>query len=477
MKPSSQNATNVKRKSFEDVPTKETTATSNGKKLNLVSKIRETQRNLIENTFYNQSRQGKGYATRLKNGDFLSLDKADILRRFREVDIKTRPPEGEIVSAADRHLTAIQDNRAVSYMGSLAGYKIGLQDFAGFKALVTREAKLIEPVEGEWPLLETVFRGLSGMPMQRQSLEQFNTLNGWVKRAYLSLRDGRMDAGQALVIAGEANAGKSLLTMITREILGGRFADASRYMQGKTDFNLDLCQSEVLILDDKAMSTRINDRNKFGEMIKSHTVSNHAVSVHGKGVDAFNVPLFWRIIIAVNDSPEKLQVLPPLNEDIADKMILFKGHCFEMPMDTSAPEGREKFWNALMDELPHYIHWLLHEFELHEKLIDSRYGVRTFHNNAIRDALNKLSPEMKLLELIDQVIFDEATGIDNWEGLARDLQQLLSMDKNVGNEVSKLLLHSNTCGKYLGRLSDKAPERVERHPAKVSPERWILKRG
>lgn len=64
-----------------------------------------------------------------------------------------------------------------------------------------------------------------------------------------------------------------------------------------------------------------------------HTVAANNISLHRKECDAIPLLLFWSIVICINDKAESITVLPPLNDDVANKLILLKGHKFEMPQE------------------------------------------------------------------------------------------------------------------------------------------------
>jgi hypothetical protein len=52
-------------------------------------------------------------------------------------------------------------------------------------------------------------------------------------------------------------------------------------------------------------------------------------------------------------------ILPPIDESLADKMILLRTYTHPMLMETETPEGRAAFWSALNSELPAFVHYLL----------------------------------------------------------------------------------------------------------------------
>lgn len=142
-----------------------------------------------------------------------------------------------------------------------------------------------------------------------------------------------------------------------------------------------------------------------------------------------------------------------------------------MPMPTGTTEEKEAFWNAMVAELPAFIHWLLNVFEIPEELRDPRrYVVKTWHHPIVREALECLSPEVELLELIDRA---EVCRSGEWCGTAAELETQLTDCTTTRHSALRLLQWRGACGTYLGRLAEKRPDRVE--AARTSKRReWLI---
>jgi hypothetical protein len=125
----------------------------------------------------------------------------------------------------------------------------------------------------------------------------------------------------------------------------------------------------------------------------------------------------------VNDEPENLMVLPPIDDSIEDKLILLRASKFRMPMRTATLEQRKVFWQRLVDELPAFLNFLL-EWEIPSKLTSERFGIRHFHQPEILQAIDKLAPEYRLLRLIEEELF-QSDAADTWEGSAEQLERRL----------------------------------------------------
>ncbi len=74
-----------------------------------------------------------------------------------------------------------------------------------------------------------------------------------------------------------------------------------------------------------------------------HLTTDLKQRCHAKHREPLTLTPFWRLSISVNDEPENLMVLPPIDESLGDKMILLKARRTEMPMPTGTTEERDAF--------------------------------------------------------------------------------------------------------------------------------------
>jgi hypothetical protein len=214
------------------------------------------------------------------------------------------------------------------------------------------------------------------------------------------------------------------------------------------------------LIEDVAESTNISKRRHLGAMIKAFAV-NRDQHCHGKHQQALTLTPAWRVTISLNDEPERLLVLPPVDEDIADKLMLLRVTRREMPMATETPDEMQTFWNALKTELPAFQHYL-ENWTVPESLRSPRFGIIHYHHPDILAALESLSPEHQLLEVIDKELFDYSYAERKaWTGLAAELHTRLTCDASKCRRIATALLHSPvSCGAFLSRLSNKRPDRV-----------------
>ncbi len=387
---------------------------------------------------------------------WMPYNETSLKRLIRSNGISAKPLKGEMVSDLDLVILEIQHNRNVDYAASLAGYKKGVYDILGSRVLVVDSPQLIEPKAGTWERIKVVLIGL----LIDENFDQTPYLFGWLKLALESLRAGQRRPGQALALAGPKDCGKSLLQNIITELLGGRMASPYQYMTGITPFNGEMFRAEHLVIEDNSASTDIRARRNFGALLKTITVNEHQ-SCHAKGRQAVSLTPFWRLSISVNDEPENLMVLPPIDESIEDKLILLKASCATLPMPTGTLEERKLFRDTLSSELPAFAHFLS-EWEVPRELHSQRFGITHFHHPDLLQTLDDLAPERQLLDLIDTELFSGIL-VEPWEGKAEELEQRLTGSESKSSYAARRLLGFRAaCGTYLGRLVKKHPERISR---------------
>ena len=356
--------------------------------------------------------------------------------------------EREANSEADDCLMRIQSRQNVAYVGSLAGFDAGVYPMSGSLVLVTSSPKFIKAKAGEWPVLKKLFENM----FVDGELDQRPWFYGWIKTAMSSFRARRWRASQLLAMAGEHGSGKSLTQNLLTEIFGGRSVKPYRVMSGGTTFNADLFAGEHLVMEDETESVDIRSRRHFAAHIKSLLASRDQ-SCHGKHRDALTLQPIWRMSISLNEVPERLMVLPPLDDDVRDKIIALKVAKRPTPMPTDTPELAELFWKKMVSELPAFLAFL-ESWTIPADIADSRYGVRAYQNPEIVEKLNELNPEDRLLEIIDLQFFRNSLCREPWTGTAAELERRLTGDgAKCEREAGRLLGWSAACGSYLARLA------------------------
>lgn len=369
-------------------------------------------------------------------------------RRLRQAGISSKPMDGSLTSPADEEILRLQDHHAIDYAGPLAGHREGIYVQNGHRILVTRGPELVEPVPGDFSVLRDTFEAVLLDPVYP---DQLNVFYGWLRVGTESLLSGNHMPGQALAIAGPVGCGKSLLQNLLTVMFGGRCAKPYAFMSGRTEFNAELFRAEHLIVEDEAPSTDYRARRSFGSFIKQLTV-NVDQRLHAKGRDAMMLRPFWRVTISLNDEPEDLHVLPPIDASLADKLIILRAFKRNLPMPTGTGDEKARFWSALCAQIPAFMHWLLNDYSIPDSLVSDRFGVTHFHHPDLIGKLHSTSNEAEFLSLLDGCI--RLPFMDTASALEAQLRQ------SAGRQVDKLLCFSGAVGTYLSRLANQPNPRV-----------------
>lgn len=402
----------------------------------------------------------------------------DFRRKLRFFGIGGRTEEGSLVSLHDRIIMKVQTDCVVDYAGPLAGHYAGAKSLNGTRLLVTCSPSLPQPVAGDFPTLNKFLSELLGVGQDAYGERQVLVFALWLARAWRAIATERSLLGQALILAGPSRCGKNLLQeVIITTCLGSRAVKAGDYLLGRTEFSGYLFAGEHLMLSDEQADRDIRSRRAFGQRIKD-TVANTLHSMHPKGKDPISMEARWRVSISVNDEAEHLQTLPPVaDRDIRDKVHLLRCWPASIPVDE---EEKHEWLARIRAEVPAFLAHAL-ALQVPPELMEAsaaRFGHREFHHPELLQRLNSFSPELHLLQLVDQLLFEPWTEPEPWTGNATDLRSKLidaAADMPVvQREVSDLLRSAEQTGQYLARLLDHHPERVKELPRTGNKRRWQI---
>lgn len=421
-----------------------------------------------------------------------------VVNLLREHWVRVKPREGEKLSEAERVLLYVMRHRRLdATFQAIPGYRAGIYNIEGDRVLVRTSPQLLELKPGEFPTVRALIEGkLNLLDEEGHGICQADYFHAWMKKAIESLYlggPGNFQSGQCLVFAGPRDVGKSRIQhQVVTPLLGGRSADPSAYLFGKSDFNSEIFRAEHVMMEElEQTSQKAVDRVLFGERVKKLVTADRQ-RLHAKREDARMVEPCFRMTISINNDPDKLRLLFLLTPDIQDKVMLFLVSSAPLPMPANTLPERAAFRAQISAELPAYGHWLLHEYEIPEDLRHKRFGVHAWHHPALALELFDDTPAAELLALIDAASFSAANEAasyklwdlkshadedkDEWEGTAIDLGKLLIGEGGwkctVEREAKNLLMH-HKCERLVGRLKEDRADRVRQHRTNVE-RRWVV---
>lgn len=444
--------------------------------------------------------------------EWISLREGAFRRELKSRGLRDKadPRNQETLAPLDAKVMEVEQGKRVKFACQLAGYRAGVHSVGGEKILVTASMRLITPKKGEWPLLAEVLRRLF-VGREETSAGQFTEIDerdwwlAWVQHWLRSLYSGEVTRGLCLCVAGEPDSGKTLHGMILKALAGGKEGKPYDFMIGRDNFNRELFEASLQMIDDENADTRIDARREFGAQIKK-IVGNSDMKLRGMHRDGIVLSPTWRLVALVNLEAERLMVMPPIENDIADKILMLKGYklpkpepgspmaesrCWPMPMPTDNAAEQRAFWEALKAELPALVHHLLEEYSPPSLVTGGRFGVRAWQHPEILRELQQFSPHVRLWQLIIRsgVVFRKKVGDEKevgaaawedtkeWSGSAEQLEELLKgPDSNLTIEERREIPKPAWLGTQLRAVSKIWGEKAAKPSRTGAGRKWQLRR-
>ena len=303
-------------------------------------------------------------------------------------------------------------------------------------------------VDGEAPTIMRYLMELTGH--ESDCGEQFDKLMDWLADAYRCRKDVNRRQHRALLLAGPRNSGKGVFTKtLLATLLGGRdrATNAAKYLLGKTEFNGEWAKADLLYVDDAVGDGRMSTKIQTADAIKSVVAGDGIQSIHAKGITAVDMPVWWRLVICLNDTEEVLATLPPLIDGFDDKFIMIQCDGTMLGGDGD----KSPIIEAIKSETGQFAR-ILATREIRDA--DGR-GPKSWIAPSLRDKLLATSPETELLDLLvrarDNGLFgDRGEHIKLSECTRDKLHRLLA--KNACGTYTNLCRTARTLGTYLRRM-------------------------
>jgi hypothetical protein len=323
-----------------------------------------------------------------------------------------------------------------------------------------------------WLTILALIRGL--LPPDENGVDQAEIFLAWLQMAVRAVR-GEPRSGQLLLLVGKKGDGKSRLQhFVITPLLGGRSADPMPYLLGESQFNSEFFETEHLTSEDPAASIKRDARNQFKQKLKGVAV-NDTARYHAKNRPAVTLRPVWRMSISLNDTPDDLAILPPPSSDWTEKTIMLSTKRPAFLPGASEAERRE--WREkLAEEMPAFLHYLLHVHETAEEYRGPRFGVVSYEAPSIRAHLEEGAPWAQLLAEID----DWAPWIGQPGGYHKaklhELEASLTSTSRDTWQGMERLLKRHSLAYLLRQIQAEQPERVSksRTGTKGGGRYWLL---
>lgn len=304
-----------------------------------------------------------------------------------------RAAKGQSASPLDRAKNTILKHRRVDGAAPFLYHRHDIFVRSGRKFLNTSTISLMPaaPVSGVWgenfPLIASVYDNVFAKPIYR------DLFLAWFKRFYESAEEGELAPGQALALVGPIHCYKSwTIHKVLKPAMGG-FADFSAMAAGEAGgFTSDVFESPLAVIDDARGASSEEKRNQYAAQIKK-LVANPVHSYHKKFETPTEVSWAGRVVLALNDDPFSIRLMPNLEISNADKMVAVYMRSWE-----DHPPA-EVFKNLEVTELPHFLAWLK-DWNPPMCVVDEkgRYGIKPIIADEVQERLFQTSTSYALQE-------------------------------------------------------------------------------
>lgn len=431
--------------------------------------------------------KSKTFFTKENQGAWVALDRTSVKTHLAEIGFRIDRMEGERIAPVDAVVNSLQLDKSIdSVLPALCGRRAGYYEENGFRYVVQKSPDCIKPAKGQWNTIGALLK--SQFDWFYPQLEIFL---GWLSSGVRDFhnegrRTARFSQAQFMHIAGEKDAGKSLLLVhILPAMFGGRSSSCiDLFKRTSSEFNAHLFQSELLFLDDtKELETNYQFRAAFGEKIKELTVgAGGGADFRGMFQDKVPVRPWWRFIRMMNTEPATLATIPPLEDGVEDKLILLRARSMEhgpfAAIKQVNPNWFEQVERNIRKELPHFLHYLLYEHKIADEVKDpwNRYPVKSFKNPDLVIDFEQTEPHTQILFKMDNEakhrLFAK-TGFDEeeenfkeiavpWLGTANQLYDILAQCGSRSSQVrfQKICPSTQTLVSQLRRLENQNQKRA-----------------
>ena len=346
----------------------------------------------------------------VKKGDTILPDRG-FLKGLEHPLMKIAPSKAAAYKAIREIDAEVKYNSSVQYHGAYAGQRTGDRVKCGDSDwLVTSSPKLVEPVKGDCPNLNRLIETLIPNEIARHALYS------WIQTQYKAIRRKEHSRCPVLILAGDANDGKTMLLQLFTTLRGGRQTNPIAAWSGEGPaWNDHLVGSECLNIDDSVAPKNYTARQKFATKIKE-AIFIGAVTIDKRNHDSFtlNPQPVWGVAMAVNATSNAIRTIPALeDDDMKGKAVVIRTRKADILYREQGDSAASKRWQAYEDELPHFADWLLNDYKLPTDLPDgchkSRSGALVYLDPEAMSELHRAGPA----GLFEEVLME----LQNHEGL------------------------------------------------------------
>lgn len=378
---------------------------------------------------------------------------------------------GTQVSEIIRKVAAKQ----IRVAGAWSGHAEGLHRASnGSLYLCTKASPIPSLAPGDHAHLCEFLSTLLGRKDDPHYGTQLGIFLDWMRHAIIALqRRDKECPSRLLVLTGEQSNGKStLVNKIIHTAFGGRSASAKLMMSGKTGFNSELAEAELVTFDDIPNNlSPMETANTLKTFLVGHELG---MQVHAKGQDAVTIPVLHRLVWCCNNDANALRHLPKLRkgDGLIDKVITLR--TYATPLSGMSGDDAKAYRDKLGEQVPAFLAWIMSIVggTLVAGVSRDGRGPKAWMHPDIESELLDMSPEQHLLGML--CLGDEQGLWDVRGNTAQMIDSTLSQlyrgryEKLAGGTVVQL-------GIKLGSLAESgAIDKVTKSPKCKGANKWIV---
>jgi hypothetical protein len=383
--------------------------------------------NLLDQYWFN----GKAHY-KLLHGAAQQIPKDQLILELRQAGFSPSPRKGKALNELEEAMLAIANENRIDEIAPVVFSPDRVVSYNSHRILNTANIEPVQPADegaiGKWPFIHQWLHQLFVDNEKKGTILYFFA---WLKRFYASVLERKSKQGQALLLVGPTNVGKSLLSNKVISALVGGFADASDYLSGHTHFNKDLARVAAWVVDDTTSAASFQEQRRATELIK-RSAANPRMEYHAKYVDSISIPWAGRVIMSLNMDPNSLSVIPSLDSSNRDKLIALR---MSESATTKFPPNDE-LEKTIEGEMPYFARWLL-DWEVPKEIRgSSRFGVVSYIDKTIASAAYDNSSRSTVAELVEFFVKRAREYFSNpvWRGTLTEFQGSI-LEFNGGRNI------------------------------------------
>lgn len=363
----------------------------------------------------------------------VSIPRDQLILELRQAGFTAKSRKNQPLSEVEAAILTVSNQNRIDEIAPVVFSGDRVVSYNGHRILNCANIDPVQPdADGDrskWPFLNKWLNQLFVDSGTSPALDYFYS---WLKRFYMSVLQREFVQGQALLLVGPTNKGKSLLSNRVISGLVGGYADASDYLSGQTRFNKDLGRVAAWVIDDTTSAASFQDQRKATELIK-RAVANPRVEYQAKYADAMSIPWTGRVVMSLNMDINSLSVIPSLDSSNRDKLMALR----ISDKATSNFPSNTILEKTIEDELPFFAKFLM-DWVIPPAVEDvGRFGVRSFIDRKVADAAYDNSSRSTVAELVEFFVKrcrEMNDKMSHWTGTLTEFQVALH-DFNNGRNV------------------------------------------